>query len=292
VATVNKFTRSVSRERGYAIADAAPLTGPQPTTATALAVEDIVYGLWHWQVWGLMGWQDIKKRYRRSLLGPFWLTLSMGILVGTLGVLYGGLFGIPIDDYLPYITLGFLTWGLISGSITDGCRVFIGSAQFIKQIEFPFSTFVYWMLWRNFIIFGHNFVIYLIVAVVFGIWAGAAALLVLPGLVLVAANAVWVGLLLGMVCARFRDVPQIVTSLLRPVFFLTPIIWKPELLGKRMGFVDMNPFFHFIELVRAPLLGAVPETLTWTVVLAITAGGWFVTFLFFRRFRSRIPYWV
>ena len=118
------------------------------------------------------------------------------------------------------------------------------------------------------------------------------ALLVLPGLVLVAANAVWVGLLLGMVCARFRDVPQIVTSLLRPVFFLTPIIWKPELLGKRMGFVDMNPFFHFIELVRAPLLGQVPAPLTWTVVLAITAGGWLVTFLFFRRFRSRIPYWV
>lgn len=293
MAANNKFTRLVGRERGDAVPGAVSSTGTQPTTAAAaLALLDIAEGLWYWRLWGRMGWQDIKQRYRRSVLGPFWLTLSMGILVGSLGVLYGVLFGIPIDDYLPFLTLGFLAWMLISGGITDGCMAFINSAQFIKQIKLPFSTFVYREVWRNLIIFVHNSVIFLVVAVVFGIWPGAAALLLLPGLVLLAINAVWVGFLLGMVCARFRDVPQIVASLLRVAFFMTPIIWKPELLGERMGLVDMNPLFHFIELVRAPLLGQVPAPLTWTVVLATTAGGWFITLLFFRRFRSRIPYWV
>ena len=116
--------------------------------------------------------------------------------------------------------------------------------------------------------------------------------LLLPGLALIIANALWVCLLFGMVCARFRDVPQIVTSLLRITFFLTPIIWKPEQLGKRIGILDMNPFFHMIELVRAPLLGQTPTAFTWTVGLAMAVGGWLVTFLFLRRFRSRISYWL
>ena len=272
---------------------ATPSAGTQPTTgAAALALRDITDGLLHWRLWGLMGWQDIKQRYRRSMLGPFWLTLSMGILVGTLGVLYGVLFGVAIDDYLPFLTLGFLAWGLISGIITDGCTAFIDSEHFIKQIKLPFSTFVYRVLWRNLIIFAHNFVIYLVVALVFAIWPGAAGLLLLSGLVLIAANAIWAGLLLGMVCARFRDVPQIVTSLLQVAFFLTPIIWMPQLLGNRIAFVHVNHFYHFVELIRGPLLGQVPAPLTWAVVLGVTAGGWLMTFLVFRRFRDRIPYWL
>ena len=240
----------------------------------------------------MLGWQDIKLQYRRSLLGPFWLTLSMGTLVGALGFLYGALFGIAIDDYLPFLALGFVAWGLISGIASDGCMAFIGAENFIKQIKLPYSTFVYRVVWRNLIIFAHNFVIYIVVAIVFGIWPGATALLLLPGLALIVANGLWVCLLVGMVCARFRDVPEIVASVLRITFFMTPIIWKPEQLGKRIGLVDLNPFFHFIEMVRAPLLGQTPAALTWAVGLAMAGGGWLVTYLFWRRFRSRISYWV
>ena len=272
--------------------DAASAIGQNQVSAQALAVRDLVDGLQRWQLWGLMGWQDIRLRYRRSVLGPFWLTLSMGVMIGTLGFLFATLFKMPVRDYLPFLCLGFLAWGLISGLITDGCTVFIDTEHIIKQVKLPFSTFVYRVVWRNLIIFAHNVVVYLVVAVVFGIWAGAAALLLLPGLGLIAANAMWVGLLFGIVGARFRDVPPIVSSLLQVAFYLTPIIWKPELLGNRIAFVQVNPFFHFVELVRAPLLGQVPAPLTWAVVLGVTAGGWLVTFFFFRRFRSRIPYWV
>ena len=265
---------------------------PQGTSGDVLARADFIDSLTRWRLWGLMGWQDIKQRYRRSVLGPFWLTLSMAILVAALGFLYGELFGIAIDDYLPFLTLGFLAWGLISGVIIDGCTAFIGAEPFIKQMKLPFFLHIYRIVWRNLIIFAHNSVVYIGVAVVFGIWPGIAGLLLLPGLVLIVLNAIWVGLLLGMICARFRDVPQIVVSVLQVAFFLTPIIWKPELLASRAGFVQANPFFHFVELVRAPLLGSVPGLTTWIVVLAITLAGWFVTFLFFRRFRARIAYWV
>ncbi len=261
-------------------------------SAHHLALADLAEGLSRWRLWGLMGWQDIRTRYRRSMLGPFWLTLSMAILVGTLGFLYGALFRIAIADYLPFLTLGFITWGLLSGIATEGCSALILAETYIKQMKLPFSLHVYRMVWRNLIIFAHNLVVYVGVAVIFGIWPGAAALLVLPGLALIVLNAVWVGLAFGMVCARFRDVPPIVASLMQVAFFLTPILWKPELLGNRIGLVHVNPFYHFVELIRAPLLGDVPAPATWGVALATTAVGWLLTYLLFRRFRSRISYWL
>ena len=292
VTTTNKDSKLVGREPGYAAVGAGSPSLTEPSTATSLALLDIADGLRHWRLWGVLGWQDIKQRYRRSVLGPFWLTLSMGTLVGALGFLYGALFRIAIDDYLPFLALGFLAWVLISGIVSDGCTAFIDAEKFIKQMKLPYSTFVYRVVWRNLIVFAHNFVIYVVVAIVFGIWAGATGLLLLPGLALIVANGLWVCLLVGMVCARFRDVPQIVASLIRITFFMTPIIWKPEQLGKRSGLVDFNPFYHFIEMVRAPLLGQVPSRLTWTVGLAVAGVGWLVTYLFWRRFRSRISYWV
>lgn len=263
-----------------------------PNSKQSLAITEIVGGLLQWRLWTLLAWQDIVQRYRRSFLGPFWLTLSMGIMVGTLGFLYGQLFKLDIPDYLPFLTLGFLVWGLISGIIADGTYVFISAENFIKQIKIPYLTFVFRIICRNFIIFGHNFVIYVGVALLFDVRPGAWGLLAVPALALITVNSVWVALLLGLVCTRFRDVPQIVASLLQVAFFLTPIIWKPELLSGRVLLIAGNPFFHFLELVRAPLLGQPPQALSWLVAVVLAVVGNAGTYLFFQRYRNRLAYWL
>ena len=134
--------------------------------------------------------------------------------------------------------------------------------------------------------------IFVIVAVIFGVWPGWTGLLALPGLALLCLNCIWVGLFLGIVSTRFRDVPPIVASVVRILFFVTPIIWMPELALGRALVLDFNPFFHLIELVRAPLLGKAPGMLSWVAVLGIALAGWTLTFEFFRRYRWRIAYWV
>ncbi|MBM3486316.1 MAG: ABC transporter permease [Alphaproteobacteria bacterium] len=274
--------------------DAAPPLQRSPRAApTGQDVgTDVLAGLGRWRLWGLMGWNDIRQRYRRSLIGPFWLSLSMAVMVIALGFLFSTIFKIDIADYLPFLTLGFLAWAFIAQCVTEGCATFIEAEGFIKQMPLPYSTFVYRVVWRNLIILAHNSVVYVVVALIFGIWPGATALLVLPGLVLLVLNAAWLGILVGALCARFRDVPPIVSSLLQMVFFVTPIIWKPELAGDRMLFVDLNPFFHFVELIRAPLLGHAPAAASWLVCIAVTAVGWIATALVFRRCRARIAYWV
>ena len=278
-------------------ADAASIATLPPVASQAkLALDDLVHGAQARYLWGLLGWQDIRRRYRRSVLGPFWLTISMGMLVAMLGTLYGTLLKVEIAVYVPFLALGFIVWTLISGLITDGCTVFISADGIIKQTNLPLSVHVYRRVWCNILIFFHNAVIFVVVAALFAIWPGWTGLLALPGLVLLCLNGIWVGLVLGIVSARFRDVPPIVASLVRILFFVTPIIWMPELMPGRAQMLalvlDFNPLFHLVSLVRAPLLGQAPGLVSWLAGVGITLGGWLLAFEVLRRYRRRIAYWV
>ena len=242
---------------------------------------------------GVLGWQDIRQRYRRSSLGPFWLTISMGVLIGALGLVFGALFAMETKEFIPFLSLGLILWSLVTVTINEGCTAFTDSEALIKQISLPLFIHILRVLWRNVIIFAHNLIIFPVVLLFFGIPLRISALLVFPGLVLLLLNLSWISLLMGTLCARFRDIPQIVSNLLQVTFYLTPIIWMPKLLPERAGhlMLDVNPFFHLIEIVRAPLLGMRPSVMNWVVALSLAVAGWGVTLIFYGRFRSRIAYW-
>ena len=278
-----------------AATDAAPAGGsllPTPASQVGRAFLDIVQGTRAMHLWRSLGWQDICKRYRRSILGPFWLTISMGILVGALGFLYGALFKADLARFMPFLALGFIFWTFISNLISDSCRVFINAQSIIKQIDLPLSVHVYRMVWHNLIVLGHNLIIFVPIAIAFSIWPSWSWLLIVPSLALLCLNGVWMGLLFGLVSARFRDVPMIVDSVMRIAFFISPIIWMPDYLPARFRLHDWNPFYHFLEVVRAPLLGQAPSLLSWLAVLGITGLGWAGAFLMYSRFRRYIAYWV
>jgi lipopolysaccharide transport system permease protein len=255
------------------------------------ALIDFKAGLALWRVWARLGWNDILQRYRRSVLGPFWLTASMGIMVLVPGVLYAKLFKSPIDDFLPFLCVGLPVWTLISSFFTEGGTLFIGAESYIKQIRLPYSVYVYRSAWSKLIIFAHNSIVYLAMMLYFGRWPGAVVLLAIPALLLVLANGALAGLVIGMASARFRDIPQIIISSIQIVFFVTPIMWKPELLQNRSLF-EFNPFYQLVEIVRAPLLGATPSLDTCFAVLLISLINIAISGAIFIRFRARIAYWV
>ncbi|MEA2898719.1 MAG: lipopolysaccharide transport system permease protein [Bradyrhizobium sp.] len=260
--------------------------------AIATAWSDIIAGLASWPLWVRLGWNDILQRYRRSILGPFWLTASMAIMIVTLGVLYAGLFNTPVDDFVPFLCVGLLVWNLVASFLTEGGTLFTGSESYIKQIRLPYSVYVYRSTWSKLVIFFHNFIIYFAVLLYFQIWPGTVALLAIPGLIVVVINGAIVSLSIGIISARFRDVPPLIGSVVQIVFFVTPIFWKPELLKGREYVTDLNPFFHLLEIVRAPLLGSMPSAKSYFAVLLITLINIVITGVFFSRYRSRISYWV
>ena len=266
-------------------------TGGSPTLSDALA--DIGHGAGRWELWLNMAWQDIKQRYRGSMLGPFWVTISMGIMVGTLAVIYGRLFGEAQKEYLPFLTLGFLTWLWMANTATESTMLFVLASRYIKQTRLPVTLFVFRLLARNLIVLAHNFLVYLVVVMIVGLRPGWISLLAIPGLLLGIICMFWISLLFGMLSARFRDFPQIITSLIQVVFYVTPILWPPALLGvTRFRIVDFNPVYYFIEIVRAPLLGHAPPSGFWKVTVLITFAITAFVFPIFRRFRGRVAYWV
>jgi homopolymeric O-antigen transport system permease protein len=259
----------------------------------AKAIDDLRDGLNAWELWGTLGWHDLRQRYRRSTFGPLWLTLSMGIMAGAIGVLYAEIFGQPIHDYLPFLAVGLIVWGFISASIIDPCYVFILSEGVIRQVRAPLSVHVYRIVWRNLIVLAHNMVIYVVILVVFGIWPGAAILLFVPSLLLLSISAFSTGLLIGLLSARFRDLPPIIANITQILFLLTPILWRTDqLTGSRRLLAQLNPLYHIVEVMRMPLLGQVPPVSSWISVIVVVALSCAVTFWFYVRFRARIAYWV
>ena len=253
---------------------------------------DFGEGIVLWPLWGKLGWNDILQRYRRSFLGPLWLTASMAIMVLALGVVYAQIFKTNIDDFMPFLCVGLLVWNFISTILGESGSLFTGSESYIKQIRLPYSVYVFRFLWSKVIIFAHNFLIYFGILAYFRIWPGAMMLLAVPAFLLIVLNGVFVATYLGVVSARFRDVPQIVASVTQIVLFITPIMWKPELLTSYSALMTFNPFYHLIEVVRAPLLGELPSVTNWTAIILITLINGAIATLFFARFRARISYWV
>ncbi|GAC67723.1 putative ABC transporter permease protein [Gordonia soli NBRC 108243] len=263
------------------------------------AFGDLNAGLRNRELWLHLGWQDIKQRYRRSVLGPLWITVATGVTAVAMGLLYGELFGMDIKVFLPYVTLGFIFWNFIQASILDGSVVFSTNEGLIKQIPAPVSVHVYRVVWRQLIIFAHNIVIYAIVFAIFPQPLNWTALLVFPAIVLFVLNGLWVTIVFGILSTRFRDIGQLLTTAVQLVFFMTPIIWTTTSLhnttgqtSSRLKLVELNPMFHYIEIARGPLLGEPVEFYHWAIVLGCTAVGWLMAILVMRNYRARVSYWV
>jgi ABC-2 type transport system permease protein/lipopolysaccharide transport system permease protein len=283
------------------VADGVPGTSEYPmlmagqrqmSNQAQMALQDAIDGLSLWALWGKLGWNDILQRYRRSLLGPLWLTASMAIMVISLGLVYSKIFKTELRDFMPFLCVGLLIWGYISAILSAAGTLFTGAESYIKQIRLPYSVYVLRFMWSNVIIFAHNFVIYFGILIYFQIWPGSVALYAIPGFLLVTLNGALASMYLGMMSARFRDIPQIIASFIQIAFFVTPIMWKPELLGEHASIMDFNPFFHLIEITRGPLLGQMPSVVNYLAGAVITLLNAIFAIAFFIRFRARISYWV
>jgi lipopolysaccharide transport system permease protein len=246
----------------------------------------------NWHVWGTLGWHDIRQRYRRSVIGPFWFTLSTFVLIGVLGVLYSQLLNQNITTYLPYLGFGLVLWAYLSASILEGANGFIGADALIKQIRMPVTIHICRIVWRNFCIMLHSLPVVFLFSMLLGNRVGFEVLLIVPGMLMLLLTGVWAGIVFGILSLRYRDILPIVTSMVQIAFFFTPIMWKPELLTNRGWIADFNPLYHLIELVRAPLLGQVPAAISWVWSLGLLAAGFATAQALMKAKRHKLTYWL
>lgn len=260
---------------------------------------DLKKGLAQRELWLALGWQDIKQRYRRSTLGPLWITIATGVMALALGLLYSLLFQQDLASFLPHVAVGLILWGFISGCIKDGSEVFIANEGLIKQLPSALSVHVYRLVWKQFLFLLHNLVIWLVLLAVFRPSLGWEVLLVVPAMALMIANGIWVTMFFGIIATRFRDVAPLLDSLVQLAFYMTPIVWTTKTLRDQGGAVaerariaEINPLYHYLEIVRGPMIGEPVPAYHWGIVGVLTVLGLALALLVMRRWRFRVSYWV
>jgi ABC-type polysaccharide/polyol phosphate export permease len=257
------------------------------------ATADIRRGLFAWRLWSLYGFTDIKLRYRRSVLGPFWASLSMFVQVACMAFVFTFLFNTKLERFLPYLTIGMVLWSLLTAVVIEGANTFVASSDLILQVKRPLSVYIWQTIWRNLIIGAHMAVIFFVVALIFSIYPDWIYLAAVPGLCLFILNMAWMALFAAILSTRYRDLPMIVTNIFTVLFWLTPIIYEPhQATGVMQRIVVLNPFTHMLEIVRDPLLLSAPSARSWLVATGMSILGWAATALLYARTRKRIPFWL
>lgn len=242
----------------------------------------------------MLGWQDVRQAYRRSAIGPFWITAGMAVQIGAMGIVFAIIFKTPMETYLPYLASSIIIWGFVSGVINEGCMSFIGAEAIIKQLKIPMFVHVTRNVWKQLATMVHNIAILPFVFVIVGHEINWAVLLFVPGLIILASNLTWISFLLAMLSARFRDIPQVVMSIVTILYFISPVIWQPEVIPGDMAhlLLGLNPMYHLLQIVRLPLLGQIPTTENWILSLGFVVVGWVAVYGTMRKFKTQIAYWV
>ncbi|MFM9878016.1 MAG: ABC transporter permease [Rhodoglobus sp.] len=241
-----------------------------------------------------LGWQDVRLMYRRSVLGQFWITISMVITFLAIGSVFGLIFKSPVVEYLPFLGCGLVFWNFLSLIVSEGAVSFIVGDAFIRQLPLPPIIFFLRSIWKTVFVLLHNAIALVLLLVVFGPPPTPAMLLVIPAIVLGGAGMAGLALALAVLATRYRDVPQILAALIQVLFYLTPIVWLPQAVPEeaRALILTFNPFFHMIQIMRQPLLGELPTLQEWA-----TAGGLAAVFLalgalVYARNYHRLAFWL
>jgi lipopolysaccharide transport system permease protein len=259
----------------------------------ALARADLAEGTLNWRTWFVLGNSELKQRYRRSVIGPFWVTLSMLVQAAVTGFLLAFLFKIELARYLPFLCISLVTWTFLTTVINEGANAFIANAPIILQVKRPFWTYLMLTIWRNALIYVHTVVVFVLAALAFGLWPGVPYLLIPFGLLVLVVNAAWMAFAAALLSARFRDVPLLIANAFNALVWLTPVYYHTDQLGPGIRWINaVNPLTHVIEVARAPFLNEVPSAATWAAAIALAVVGWIATFVLFARSRPRLPFWL
>jgi len=257
-----------------------------------IALEDLVAAVRNWPLWLYTTKLEFRLRYKRSVLGPFWVTLNMGIMTAALGIVYGTIFSVPVREYLPFISAGIVIWTLMANVITEASQAFVLNRDALKNVNVPLSIFALRVVASNTLAFLHNLVVFAVLLVIWPHLLSFQILWVIPALTLFILTMVFASILAATLCARYRDLVQIISSAVTIAFYVTPVIWERRLVQNRSWIADWNPLYHYLEIVRAPLLGREPAVASWLFALISTGVVVLLALLVFGYYRRRVVYVV
>ena len=254
--------------------------------------DDVLQGLLAWRIWYRLAMMEIKNQYRQNSLGPFWISINTLILITAFGLIYSQILNVELSGHMVYVASGLICWYFYSALILKGCTLFVANRQMILQINKPFSLYVLKLITSELIVFAHNLLVLLFIVLLFAKGMTFTVLLAIPAMFVIAFNGFLIAFLLAVIATRYRDVASSIKAVVQPLMFLTPIIWSVESLGNRPAFVNWNPFYHVVEIWRAPIVSNKVPLESWAFIGVFTLLLLLLIALLFGKYRNRIAFWL
>lgn len=239
-----------------------------------------------------LSWTEIRSRYARSVIGPFWLVLTTAISVMGLSYIWSILFNLDREVFIPSLTVGLVIWQFIAACVSEAPTCFTIYSSIMRNYSHPIWIYPTALVIKNFLIFLHNLVIVVIVLIVYPQDFGWETLIIIPALLLIVVVLTQITIILAFVGARYKDFGAAVIALMSIAFFLSPVIFKPDQLGAKEYLMWFNPFSYLITIIRDPLMGHTSESFVYFITLSFVLLALRVVYLFVKRYRFRVLYWI
>ena len=260
-----------------------------------VGLKDLARGLSKTQLWLAFAADEVQTRYRRSTLGLAWIVVSYVMFVAAISIFFGGFSTKDSLDFTAYVAVNYALFSFLVANLTDGCAAFKTSKTWINSMALPHSIHVLKSISRAVFVFCISLTVAVAVLLATGHLRTSVSLLALPAFLVILVNAVFVQTVLGYATARLRDLEHLVQSLTRILFFITPILWvrtelPPGSLQRTIA--DLNPLTHALEIVSSPLLGHMPDPVSWKIIGVLTGVNFFLMIGTAYLSHRRLPYWL
>lgn len=246
--------------------------------------------------WIFATWIVFLLKYRKTIMGPFWIICGPMVFIVLLGILYGDVMGYSLERYVPHLGIGLIIWSYISGIVMSAPRLFIQNKPILMQGLSSLVEITQKTIFLNCIIFLHQFLIVILIVLYFNIQISFKSLLIIPALFLILLHSFWVIMFLGILGARFRDIGEIVEVIMRIAFLVTPVIWIIDGDTSRSSTIGvyllLNPFYHVLEPLRSAVLGTDVMLSSWIISLLIALFGTLLAAFSYQKYRDLVIFWI
>jgi len=260
----------------------------------SIGINDHINSIKKPMVWLVVGFMDVSLKYKRTILGPWWNTLGIALIISVLSSIWASLLKTDINFFIPYFTIGFIVWSWFSSTLIDMSKCLVEVEGLIKQVSIPLSSHLLRVSIRNFIIFLHNCVLILFVIFLFNLDVITSELSTfsLIGIILIFFSMNSFGIILALLSLRYRDIGNLIFFALQILFFLTPVLWHPNILDKNLAFVEMNLMYYWVDVIRQPILGLDIHKNSIIIIAISTIILLIISFYMTGKYKNKIIYWL
>jgi ABC-2 type transport system permease protein len=257
------------------------------------AFDDIASGWKMRNEWSALAWQSIKISYRRTSIGPYWISLQQAAFVAGISLLYSQLLKTSTSDMVPLAAFGIIFWGLITNLIQTSSILFVQQSQAIKSATLPLTFYIFSSISQQVIVFAHSAIVIIPFAFAFNVAPRPISVITIPlSLFLAVINGFSFALWLGPLSTRFRDISISIPIVVQIAMFLSPVFWSSDLLSGREWIIQYNPTAWMIETFRSPILGGDVKTDLWVRLAVFSLANFTIGITVFNKSRDKISYWI